>query len=211
MNKKPFFENPIILLLSIFTLLMPAVSSAQKTVGKLHAPSSPSPIEVKERTISDMLYYPLSCIESPMPSREQAVQVITDIFGSCEHINNIYPGFHAGAVFDFTYRGIPIGICYYDWYDKRTWYDFFFETKNEADKFFNKLVDDIRGAGIPLTKDTVYGGMSNRKRPISVFKWVAVDSPVKVKEVSPSNIETAAHVGKYKVSFSVTKTKKQSK
>ena len=211
MNKKPFFENPIVLLLSIFTLLMPAISSAQKTVGKLHAPSSPTQIEVKERTISDLLYYPLSCIESPMPSREQAVQVITDIFGSCEHINNIYPGFHAGAVFDFTYRGIPIGICYYDWYDKRTWYDFFFETKNEADRFFNKLVDDIRGAGIPLTKDTVYGGMSNRKRPISVFKWVAVDSPVKVKEVSPSNIETADHVGKYKVSFSVTKTKKQSK
>lgn len=41
MNKKPFFENPIVLLLSIFTLLMPAISSAQKTVGKLHAPSSP--------------------------------------------------------------------------------------------------------------------------------------------------------------------------
>ena len=98
MNKKPFFENPIVLLLSIFTLLMPAISSAQKTVGKLHAPSSPTQIEVKERTISDMLYYPLSCIESPMPSREQAVQVVKDIFGSCENINNIYPGFHAGPV-----------------------------------------------------------------------------------------------------------------
>ena len=198
----------VILLLSIFTLLMPAISSAQKTVGKLHAPSSPSPIEVKERTISDMLYYPLSCIESPMPSREQAVQVITDIFGSCEHINNIYPGFHAGAVFDFTYRGVPIGIAYYDWYDNRLYYDFFFETKKEADQFYNHLVDDVRGAGIPLTKDKIYGGMSNRKKPISIFKWVAVDTPVKVKEVSPSNIETADHVGKYKVELYVMKYKR---
>ena len=49
--------------------------------------------------------------------------------------------------------------------------------------------------------------MSNRKKPVSVFKWVSVDAPVKVKEVSPSNIETADHVGKYKVELGVYKKK----
>lgn len=100
------------------------------------------------------------------------------------------------------------GIAYYDWYDNRLYYDFFFETKKEADQFYNDLVNDVRGAGIPLTKDNIYGGMSNRKKPISIFKWVSVDTPVKVKEVSPSNIETADHVGKYKVELFVMKYKR---
>ena len=55
------------------------------------------------------------------------------------------------------------GIAYYDWYDNRLYYDFFFETKKEADQFYNDLVNDVRGAGIPLTKDNIYGGMSNQK------------------------------------------------
>ena len=50
--------------------------------------------------------------------------------------------------------------------------------------------------------------MSNRKRPVSIFKWVSVDTPAKVKEVSPSNIETADHVGKYKVELFVMEKKK---
>ena len=186
---------------------VPVDANAQNHVGNLNAPSSPTQIEVRERTISDLLYFPFTCIEDPMTTREQAWQVVTDIFGNCESIN-LYPGLHAGVVFDFTYRGIPIGICNYDWYDNRTWYDFFFETKNEADQFYNDLVNDICGAGIPLTKDNLYGGMSNRKKPVSVFKWVNVDAPVKVKEVSPSNIETADHVGKYKVELGVMKTKR---
>ena len=189
-------------LVSFFLLLMPVISNAQNSAGHLNAPSQPTQIEVKERTISDLLYYPFSCVEAPMATREQAWQVVTDTFGNCESIN-LCPGLHAGETFDFTFRGIPIGICFYDWYDKRTWYDFFFETKNEADQFYNNLVGDIRDAGIPLTKDNIYGGMSNRKKPISIFKWVSVEAPVKVKEVSPSNIETADHVGKYKVELSV--------
>ena len=188
-------------------LLMPAISNAQKSTGKLIAPSHPTRIDVKERTISDMLYFPLSCIETPMPTREQGMQVVKDTFGSCESIN-YSPGLHAGANFDFTYRGVPIGIASYDWYDNRLFYDFFFETKKEADQFYNHLVDDVRDAGIPLTKDKIYGGMSNRKKPISIFKWVSVDVPVKVKEVSPSNIETADHVGKYKVELFVMKYKR---
>ena len=189
-------------LVSFFLLLMPVISNAQNSAGHLNAPSQPTQIEVKERTISDLLYFPFSCVEAPMATREQAWQVVTDTFGNCESVN-LCPGLHAGETFDFTFRGAPIGICFYDWYDKRTWYDFFFETKNEADQFYNNLVGDIRDAGIPLTKDNIYGGMSNRKKPISIFKWVSVEAPVKVKEVSPSNIETADQVGKYKVELSV--------
>ena len=194
-------------LLGMFMLFVPVNARAQNGAGGLKAPSSPTQIEVRERTISDLLYFPFSCIEADMPTREVAWQVVTDIFGNCENIN-LYPGLHAGAAFDFTYRDAPIAICFYDWYDKRTFYDFFFETKKEADQFYNHLVDDVHGAGIPLTKDNIYGGMSNRKRPVSIFKWVSIDAPVKVKEVSPSNIETADHVGKYKVALFVMKKKK---
>ena len=123
-------------LLGIFMFFMPVNANAQNRAGNLNAPSFPTQLEVKERTISDLLYFPFSCVEDPMPTREQAWQVVTDIFGNCESVN-LYPGLHAGVAFDFTYRGTPIGICYYDWYDKRTWYDFFFETKNEADQFYN--------------------------------------------------------------------------
>ena len=63
------------------------------------------------------------------------------------------------------------------------------------------------GAGIPLTKDKVYGGMSNRRKPVSIFKWVYVDPPVKVKEASSANIETADVVGMYKVELGVYKKK----
>ena len=193
-------------LLSIIMLLIPAISNAQNNAGNLNAPSQPTEIDVRERTITDLLYFPFSCVDVPMTTREQAWLVVTDTFGSCESVN-LCPGFHAGVTFDFTYRDIPIGICYYDWYDKRTWYDFFFETKNEADQFYDNLVKDIRGAGIPLAKDNIYGGMSNRRKPISIFKWVSVEAPVMVKEVSPSNIETADHVGKYKVELGVMRKK----
>ena len=84
-----------------------------------------------------------------------------------------------------------------------------FKTKKEADKFYNDIVRDIRGAGIPLTKDKIYGSVSNRKRPVSVFKWVFVDLPVKVKEASGSNIETADVVGMYKIEVGVYKKNRQ--
>ena len=206
-TKRLSFDALFASLLGIFMLFLPAISNAQKSTGKIKAPSHPTRMDIKDRTISDLLYFPLSCIETPMPSREKGMQVVTDTFGNSESIN-YSPGLHAGPNFDFTYRGVPIGIAYYDWYDNRLYYDFFFETKKEADQFYNHLVDDVRGAGIPLTKDNIYGGMSNRKKPISIFKWVAVDTPVKVKEVSPSNIETADHVGKYKVELYVMKYKR---
>ena len=195
-------------ILVAFLLLVSASAVAQNRKGVLKAPSAPTPIEYKERTIQDLLYFPFSCIDDPMPTREVAWQVITDTFGTCETING-YPGLHASGAFDFSYRGVTIGICNYDWMDDRTWYDFFFFTKNEADQFYNNMVKDIQSAGIPLTKDNIYGGMSNRKKPISIFKWVYVAVPVKVKEAGPSNIETADVVGMYKVELGVYKRKRQ--
>ncbi len=70
------------------------------------------------------------------------------------------------------------------------------------------MVKDIQSAGIPLTKDKIYGGMSNRKKPVSIFKWVYVVPSVKVKEAGPSNIETEDVVGMYKVEFGVYKRKR---
>ena len=84
-------------LLIIFMLLLPAVTHAQK-----------------DRTISDLLYFPFSCISDPMTTKDQAWQAVIDTFGYCESVN-LCPGIHAGSNFDFTYRGIPIAICYYDW------------------------------------------------------------------------------------------------
>ena len=187
----------------VSTLLM-ALAMTTGFAQTVKTPAQPTQIEVRERTVSDLLFFPFSCIEAPMTTKDQAWQAVKDTFGNCESVN-LCPGLHAGATFDFTYRGTPISICYYDWYDKRTWYDFFFETKKEADEFYSNLVNDIRDAGIPLVKDNIYGGMSTRKKLVSIFKWVSVDVPVKVKEVSPSNIETGNHVGKYKVELGVMK------
>lgn len=196
-------------ILVIFMLLSAVSAVAQNSVGTLKAPSAPTPIEVRERTIQDLLYYPFSCISDPMTTKELAWQVVMDTFGTCEYMNNIYPGLHASGAFDFTYRDVTIGLCYYDWSDDRTWYNFFFFSKNEADQYYNNMVKDIQNVGIPLTKDNIYGGMSNRKKPISIFKWVYVFPPVKVKKPGPSNIEPEDVVGMYKVELGVYKRKRK--
>lgn len=190
----------------IVLLWLPVSSVAQNRVGTLKAPSVPTPIEIRERTIHDLLYFPFSCISDPMTTRELAWQVVENTFGTCEAINGS-PGLHAGGAYDFTYRGVAIGLCFYSWYGDRTWYNFFFSSKNEADQFYNNMVKDIQNVGIPLTKDNIYGGMSNRKKPVAVFKWVYVFPPVKVKKPGPSNIEPVDAVGKYKVELGVYKRK----
>ena len=190
----------------IVLLWLPVSSVAQNRVGTLKATSVPTPIEIRERTIRDLLYFPFSCISDPMTTRELAWQVVENTFGTCEAINGS-PGLHAGGAYDFTYRGVAIGLCFYSWYGDRTWYNFKKKKKNEADQFYNNLVKDIQNVGIPLTKDKIYGGMSNRKKPVSVFKWVYVFPPVKVKKPGPSNIEPEDAVGKYKVELGVYKRK----
>ena len=59
-------------LLGIFMFFVPVNANAQNRAGNLNAPSSPTQIEVRERTISDLLYFPFTCIEDPMTTREQA-------------------------------------------------------------------------------------------------------------------------------------------
>ena len=85
-TKRLFFDALFASLLGIFMLFMPATANAQKSTGKLKAPSHPTRMDVKDRTISDLLYFPLSCIETPMPTREKGMQVVTDTFGNSESI-----------------------------------------------------------------------------------------------------------------------------
>ena len=207
----------LILMAAMLFVTLPA--DAQNRTGKkrtqttkarqtqLKTPASPTPVGDTERTIKDLLYFPFSCLNCTVSSVEQIRQEIIDTFGSCATIN-MGPGLHASDAFDFTYRCTPIGVCYYDWANDRCWYNFYFETKAEADHFKSILADDIRGVGIPLTKDKIYGGLSNRTKPVSVFKWVYVDDPEIVKEDKGANIETPDVIGMYKVELGVYKTKK---
>ena len=196
------------LVVVIFMLLSITPAVAQQRVGTIKKPAAPTPMEQKERTIQDLLFFPFSCIEANMSTQESAWQEVKNTFGTCENINGS-PGLHANSSFDFSYRGRTIAICFYNWMDDKTWYDFFFQEKKDAEQFYNDMVKDVRAAGIPLTKDKLYGGMSNRKKPVSIFKWVSVEAPVKVKEASPSNIEPADVVGMYKVELSVYKKKRK--
>ena len=136
------------LLLLVSMLLLPASINAQNGVANQKNPAIPTHIDVQERTISDLLFFPFSCINAYMPTRESAWQEITDTFGTCETING-YPGLHASGAFDFSYRGVNIGICFYDWYDNRTWYDFFFNTKKEADQITPEAVFSFKSQWNP--------------------------------------------------------------
>lgn len=210
------------LLLSAAIFLMPSSADAQNRTGKkrakttvrktagtvLRAPSSPTPLDVKERTIKDLLYFPFGCLPHEVNTPEEAREQLTEVFGSCEKING-YEGLHINGAYDFTYRGMPIGLCYADRYnDNRQWYLFYFDSKTDADRFYANIVSDIKGAGIPLTKDKIYGGMSNRTLPVSIFKWVSVAPPEMVKEADESNIHHADVVGMYVVELGVYKRHK---
>ena len=172
--------------------------------SQLKAPAAPTPINVRERTIEDLLYFPFASLQAEMNSLEEAQRQLTSTFGQCE-IVNLYPGLHAHDSFDFTYRDVPLGLAYYDWYDNRMWYVFYFEAKADADRFFAKLSNDIKGAGIPLVRDRIYGGLSNRTRPVSIFKWVYVNNPEKVKIIEGSNLDSPHLAGWYKVELGVYK------
>ena len=207
--KKSITYTITMLLTGAFLLLFPVSSNAQnKTAGKkLQQPSSPSPIDKSERTIKDLLFFPYGCLSSTISNADEAKEMLENTFGTSEKVNNIYLGLHNSSSYNYTYRGIPIGLCYIDWFDNREWYDFYFDSKAEAQQFYTKLTKDVTSAGILLTKDKVYGGMSNRNRPISIFKWVYVAPPTMVKEVVGNNIHLADVVGKYVVEFGVYKKK----
>lgn len=195
------------LLTGVLLLSIPVSANAQKKAvsKKLQQPSSPSPIDQQERTIKDLLYFPYGCLSSTISNADEAKAMLENTFGTSEKVNNVYLGLHNSSSYNYTYRGIPIGLCHIDWFDNREWYDFYFDSKAEAQQFYTKLASDVTSAGIPLTKDKVYGGVSNRKRPVSIFKWVYVAPPTMIKEVVGNNIHHADVVGKYVVEFGVYK------
>lgn len=217
--KTKFQHTLLVLLTGAFFLFAVTSADAQnrrkrttttkttKTKTSITKPASPTALSVKERTIKDLLFFPYGCLTNKISNPDEAKVVLNDTFGGFEDVNNVYQGFHANASYDYTYRGVPIGLCYADWFDNRHWYDFYFDSKTEAQQFYNNLVNDVKKAGIPLTKDTVYGNMSNRKNPVSIFKQVYVDAPVLVKEADRSNIQLESAVGKYMVELGVYKKK----
>lgn len=174
------------------------------------APSAPSPRTTKARTIGDLLYFPYGCLTSDVNSKEKAQQALTRLYGRCETINGFYNGLHHdNTSFFYTYKGTPIGVAYIDWLENRTFYDFYLNSKAEADKFYATMVKDLKAAGIPLTYDKVYGGVSNRKHPVSIFKWVYVDKPKKITSNDlGGNINLPKNVGQYVIEVGVYKRNK---
>ena len=67
------------------------------------------------------------------------------------------------------------------------------------------LANDIRAIGIPLAWDKIFGGVSNRSKPVSIFKWVSITDPEYIKMADTSNIDTPDVIGKYKVELGVYK------
>ena len=209
------------LLLSTAIFLMPSSAEAQnrtvkkrakttvqKTTTTLKAPSSPTPLDIKERTIKDLLYFPFGCLPHEVNTPKEAMEQLTETFDMCEKING-YEGLHNNSTYDFTYLGVPIGLCYASRYDdNRQWYLFYFSSHANANSFYSKIVKDIKDAGIPLIRDNIYGGMSNRTRPVSIFSWVYVNTPELVKAADESNIHHEDVVGMYVVELGVYKKHK---
>lgn len=197
---KPLSYSKTVLFLMGALLLCASTASAQ--------PASPSPVSTTERTITDLLYFPFACLPQHISSQEEAQEQLTALFGSYEIVNgNI--GLHANDAYHFTYRGVPIGVSDWDWTDNRQWYQFYFSQKKDANIFYNQLAADIKKAGIPLTPDKIYGGLSNRRRPVSIFRWVYLTPPALVKEADHSNLDREDVVGMYKVELGVYKRKKK--
>ena len=58
-----------------------------------------------------------------------------------------------------------------------------------------------------MKKDKVYGGYSNRKQTVSIFKWVYVSPALKVEKADNSNINISDYVEMYCVELGVYKRK----
>lgn len=211
-----------VLLMTCALLLVPHTTFAQRKKGGQRArvtrkhtavtkrtpltgrPPTLPPVGVKERSLAELLYFPFGCLSADLRTFEEVNHEATNIFGTCERVN-LLPGFHHGQTFDYTYRDVPIGVCFYNPIYDEMWYHFYFDTRQEAQQFYTALCNDLKQVGIPLAPDKIYGGLSNRNRPVSIFKWVAVTPPAVVKEADESNIHLSEAVGKYQVEFSVYK------
>ena len=202
-----------LLLMAILLLVSTSVNAQSRrrtqtrrttTSARLKAPAAPTPVSVRERTIQDLLFFPFASLPDNLDTQEKAQEQLIATFGQCESVS-LLPGLHAHDTFDFTYRDVPLGLAYYDWSDNRMWYFFYFEAKADADQFYRNLCNDVKNVGIPLAYDKIYGGMSNRTRPVSIFKWVYVNTPEKVKDPQGSNTDSPHLIGWYKVELGVYK------
>ena len=63
------------------TVISPSVN-----VGRLKAPTAPTPLDVKERTIEDLLYYVYACLDN-IKTIDDAKNGLQSTFGSWERIN----------------------------------------------------------------------------------------------------------------------------
>lgn len=173
---------------------------------KIDIPSEPSPIGQTERKITDLLFFPLGCMPKDITTYDGLISALNSTFGKYEKVNLLDLGFHNCDVYNYTYRGIPVGVVETRLGDgdDQNWFYFYFDTSSAATKFYNTLGNDIKATGIPLTYDRIYGGLSNRKNPVSVFKWVYIDPPQKVTEAC-CNIHTDDVIGKYFVQLGVYK------
>ena len=213
MKSCKLFQTLSIMMVGAALLMAATPAEAQSKAGKrgtrkstsvTQVPSSPTSLEVRERTVKDLLYFPFGGLTGRMDSYEAVQQRMTETFEACERINGC-PGLHCRGTYDYTYRGVPIGVAFFDYADNRMWYHFYFDSQAEARRFYTNLSQDIIGAGIPLRTDKVYGGLSNRNHPVGVFKWVYVNEPVKVTEADGSNINGQDVVGMYEVEMGVYK------
>lgn len=178
---------------------------AIKEEGKLYCPSDPTPMEIKERTIRDLLYFPYGCLSGMIDEWNEARKALIDNFGGYEMINGIHPGLRKGKKYNYTYKNFPIEISNIDYTDDRHWYYFYFYTRTEAENFYKQLKEDVLKAGIPIEYDEIFGGHSNRTHPISIFKWVYISPTYKIKEADSIHNSTA--IGLYCVEFGVYKRK----
>lgn len=179
----------------------------KSTPYNIIAPTAPTPLDVKERTTKDLLFFPYATLSADISDADNAKEQLQQTFGSWEAVNNLFVGLHRNDRYDYTYLGAPIALCYVDWFENRNWYQFYFDTHTEAMAFYNKAAADLRKAGLPMTTDKVYGGMSSRRRPVAIFKQVYIFYPQKVKQADESNIDRADVVGKYRIELGVYKRK----
>lgn len=137
-------------------------------------------------------------------SAKEAKNALTEKFGRYENISRNGIGLHNSSNDNYTYRNVPIGLCYTDWYKykgkncQRSFYYFFAQTKAEADELHNSLVNEMKQAGIRLTKDN-WVGMSNRNHYTKPLNWVYVKYPEKVTKTDEFNkVNNEKWVGMYR-------------
>lgn len=144
-------------------------------------------IQVKERTIKDLLLLPYGCLSKEIDNKKKAENALTKHFGSYEIIDNYAVGLHRSEKYDFSYRGTPIGVSYIAWVEEEhpssLWrYIFYFQTRNEAESFCSIIAKDIIDAGIPLKRNKTSGIMSYSDYTLNDINEVQVWHPIQVKE-----------------------------